>query len=214
MRLDYAALVELSDGEDMRTVTLSAFTLNLCLSLLRTSRELFWWGKLTDNEKDTLDGLVGRANKELMANPMLGFMFWTIIQPSAMGEQWIVCEGGNYAMADYPELMTVYPSILKNYPSSGRFTVPDMRGRVPVGVSANFPYLSTGGEINHTLTVGEMPAHTHSEITAVGAVINGGLEAPAAAAIPGAGFTGSQGSGQPHNNMPPYGAAYWYMVAR
>lgn len=214
MRLDYGSLLALSDGEDRRTVTLSAFTLNLCLSLLKKPQEIFWWSKLTDQERDELEGDVSRAAKELMLSAMLGTVVWSIVQPADKPENWLLCDGATPAMADYPALMDVYPSVLKNYPSSGVFTLPDMRGRMPIGVSGSFPFLSIGGSATVELTVGQLPPHTHSEITAVAAVINGGLEAPAAAAVPGAGFTGSEGSGQAHSNMPPYGALYWYLVAR
>lgn len=214
MRLDYQSLLALSDGENRRTVSLSAFTLNLCLSLLREPQELFWWGELSEADKMSLIHDVANASRELLRSAMIGAIVWAIVQPGDAPDHWLYCDGSTPAMADYPELMDVYPSVLKNYPSSGVFQLPDMRGRMAVGVSADFNFLATGGAITHTLTLAQIPSHNHSEITAAAAVINGGLEAPAAAAVPSTGLTGNAGSGQPHNNMPPYGAAYWYMVAK
>lgn len=132
---------------------------------------------------------------------------------------WIPCMGQNLAMADWPELMAVYPSVLKNYPSSGQFFVPDLRGRMLIGDGTdgfgfNWPFLSVGGSRTVTLTQAQMPAHTHGESIAIPAVINGGLEAPASAATASTGTTGSAGSGQAHDNMPPYGVCHMFIVGR
>src|SRR4028118_2441662 len=41
------------------------------------------------------------------------------------------------------------------------FGLPDLRSRTPIHVGAGFIQGQSGGEENHTLTVQEMPAHTH-----------------------------------------------------
>ena len=80
---------------------------------------------------------------------------------------------------------------------------------------SQFPAGSVGGEINHTLTVDELPEHTHrykrhslnrddaepeTGQDAYG-VSNKTLEERM-------GTSESTGGGQPHNNMPPYLAVY------
>lgn len=111
------------------------------------------------------------------------------------------------------------------YGGDGRttFALPDLRDRVPIGVGQG-PGLSmydqgqSGGESVHTLTIAEMPPHTHalmadsgeaSSVHAEGQVFARNPErVPAYATSPtttgAANAIGSAGGGQPHNNLQPY----------
>lgn len=133
---------------------------------------------------------------------------------------WLDCDGATYAESAYPQL---YAAIDSAFISGTNFTVPDLRGRIPVGqgtgsgLSAR-AMAATGGEETHVITSAESAVHTHtdtghvhSEGNAVPTAITIGPGAPAPAALPSVGFTGSgnasltnSGSGGAHNNMQPF----------
>jgi microcystin-dependent protein len=46
--------------------------------------------------------------------------------------------------------------------SGGSFTLPDYRGRMPIGVSGSYALASTGGAATTTLITANLPSHTHS----------------------------------------------------
>ena len=85
---------------------------------------------------------------------------------------------------------------------------------------------TTGGEATHTLTINEMPSHTHDIHATIGGGgrINGGYNAPGGSSTYNIPFTitnnsnyivnRNTGGGQAHNNMPPYLAVYvWKRVS-
>lgn len=77
---------------------------------------------------------------------------------------WLVCDGSLLTSDSYPDL---YTAIGVKYGGSGaNFNLPNFKGRVAAGIDSNdinFNLLGkTGGESTHTLTVDEMPSHTHN----------------------------------------------------
>lgn len=61
----------------------------------------------------------------------------------------------------------------------------------------------TGGEEEHTLSIAEIPAHTHSVHSSAG--VNGSSGHPSTTSgADASGSTGTTGGSIPHNNMPPY----------
>lgn len=135
---------------------------------------------------------------------------------------WFLADGTEKAIASYTTLYNVLTSNGTVFPygantngsgaaGSTHFRVPNLRGRVPVGVSsdAEFDTLGeTGGEKAVTLDSNQMPSHAHTVI--------GSNQNPAGGTNPfGLGMlsltdvgynytTTIAGSGLPHNNLQPY----------
>lgn len=83
-------------------------------------------------------------------------------------------------------------------------TVPDMRGRFPVGTGGTGPSIhgGTGGAETHTLVEAEMPSHTHqSKLNILAPRSGGGTTGGGAIVNQISDPTGGDGA---HNNMPPW----------
>ena len=98
-------------------------------------------------------------------------------------------------------------------------------GKVLVGIDSTDTDFNTiginGGEKTHTLTINEMPSHTHPFYYAAengsgwGINLNWSSKVPGGSSDPGAGQgIGIRGGNQPHNNLQPYQVvAYWKRIA-
>jgi microcystin-dependent protein len=126
---------------------------------------------------------------------------------------WLFCNGTSYSTTAYPTLFSVISYTYGG--SGGNFNVPNMQGRVPVGrdtTDASFNTIGyTSGEKNHTLTVAEMPSHTHDNYLTLPGGNSGG--APGNAQWGGKDdwdsrtaywVSQSRGGNDAHNNMQPY----------
>jgi microcystin-dependent protein len=74
---------------------------------------------------------------------------------------WLLCQGQILAISLYPSLFSVIGNV---YGGNGvtQFALPDLRGRVALGASGSYPLGSAGGSETRTLTINEMPAHSHT----------------------------------------------------
>ena len=80
--------------------------------------------------------------------------------------KWLLCEGQAVSRSTYSQLFTVLGTRFGAGNGSTTFNLPDLRSRVPVGKDGyDTPYAAvgnTGGAKEHTLTVNEIPAHSHN----------------------------------------------------
>ena len=134
---------------------------------------------------------------------------------------WMFCDGQVLPISEYE---TLFNLIGTTYGGDGQstFALPDLRGRVPIhmGTQAGTTYqlAEMAGEESVTLTVNQIPAHTHTLLASgdtanspnpgnnviarspqVNAFING---SPSVGMSPQ--FIGSTGGSQPHENLQPY----------
>jgi len=97
---------------------------------------------------------------------------------------------------------------------NGSSGTPDLRDRFIVGAGSSYAVGASGGSATHTLTVDEMPVHNHNMPydrineyeygPGVWGMTNLGTGAWSA-------NTGNAGSGNAHENRPPYYALAWIM---
>ena len=126
---------------------------------------------------------------------------------------WAACDGQILAISTNQVLYSILGT---TYGGDGRttFALPDLRGRVPIGVSAPYTQGQAGGEETHALTVAEMPSHSHTVTASSGRadkpVINNNFWAGTTSYSDSPDTTMSSnaiataGARAPHNNMQPY----------
>lgn len=79
----------------------------------------------------------------------------------------------------------------------------DLRDKFVLGAGNSYSVGATGGEATHTLTIEEMPSHSHS----ISYDRHGGTGHTTSAELDGSDYTkdtSAEGGGAAHNNMPPY----------
>jgi len=131
---------------------------------------------------------------------------------------WMFCEGQLLPISEYE---TLFNLIGTTYGGDGQstFALPDLRGRIPLHFGNGFTLAETGGAEEITLTVSQIPAHSHPWLgtTAIANDANPGnnvlaqtstfdayqSSAPPNAPMAPQGVTATGGS-QPHTNFQPY----------
>jgi microcystin-dependent protein len=78
---------------------------------------------------------------------------------------WLLCDGTAISRTTYAALFAVIGTAYGNGDGVNTFNLPNLKGRIPVGFDAaqtEFAALGqTGGEKAHSLSIAEMPSHTH-----------------------------------------------------
>lgn len=192
---------------------LSPLSLALIVTALEDMTMRFnWFDAEIDTEWDQIEAAVGTAYREVLQNMLIGSVVWFA---GGAPDGTLVCDGSTYGRIHFPLL---YAALVGTayVVDADNFTVPDLRDRFILGQGASSSVADTGGEAQHTLTEAEMPAHSH---TYVPPTINIDVEAPGVPDPVAAGIglptsTGVAGSGQPHNNMPPYEVLLPCIIAR
>jgi microcystin-dependent protein len=150
-----------------------------------------------------------------MAQPYVGEirMFAGNFAPAG----WMFCEGQLLPISEYE---TLFNLIGTTYGGDGQstFALPDLRGRLPIHFGNGFTLAETGGVETVTLTVSQIPAHSHAFLAsssfstlpnASGNVLGQNqaiklYDSSNPASAMAAGTTGNTGGSQPHNNFQPY----------
>ena len=149
-----------------------------------------------------------------MSNPYIGEirMFAGNFAPAG----WAFCDGSLLSISQNDVLFAL---IGITYGGDGvtTFALPDLRSRVPVHMGGGFTLAQSGGVEHVTLTVSQMPAHTHIpransapgvQTTPTGKVWASSSNLPYSANAPGSAMApqaiSSYGASLPHDNMIPF----------
>ena len=131
------------------------------------------------------------------------------------------CDGSEVSRNEYKELFAVIGITYGAGDGETTFNLPDKRGRLSAGLDLNQEEFNSiglkGGEKEHTLTIDEMPSHTHTYTrsrlfyaeeagqNAIGYGSNAGTAITAG--------TNATGGDKPHNNLQPYEVDQWIIKA-
>jgi microcystin-dependent protein len=152
-----------------------------------------------------------------MSEPFLGEL--RIVGYNFAPRGWAMCNGQLLAINQNAALFSILGT---TYGGNGQtnFALPNFQGRAPIHVANGFALGQTGGEQNHTLSINEIPQHTHSvngssgngnRLTAAGNTwavegsnttfiySNGSQDAHMAPSA-----IANNGGNQPHSNMQPF----------
>ncbi len=150
-----------------------------------------------------------------MAQPYVGEirMFAGNFAPAG----WMFCEG---QLLPISENDTLFNLIGTTYGGDGQstFALPDLRGRLPLHFGNGFTLAETGGVEEVTLTVPQIPAHSHPLLATATAAANSSPQNNVYASTVGydlyissggdgnmnPGVIGGVGGSQPHTNFMPY----------
>lgn len=128
-------------------------------------------------------------------------------------ENWLLCDGSAVSRTTYQYLFNTIGTTYGTGDGFTTFNLPDLRGKVVVGLDSNdtsFDVLGeTGGEKEHTLTVQEMPSHNHILTNGDNNIISEGENGTTAGiTTTGQGYRkvklATTGGGQAHNILQPY----------
>lgn len=89
--------------------------------------------------------------------PGLIYMFGGSVAPSGF----LMCDGSAISRSTYADLFSAIGTTYGVGDGSTTFNLPDMSGRVPIGVSLDIALGDVGGEETHTLLTNELPSHSH-----------------------------------------------------
>ncbi len=113
------------------------------------------WREVGDSVEDVIAAATVTV-ADYYENMLVGSVFpWLSTPPGG----WLLLDGSTHAEDDYPELFAVLDDSLK---SGSDFTLPDASDAFPFGVQAKANAGAVTGSNTLNLTVGQLPAHTHT----------------------------------------------------
>lgn len=173
---------------------------------LNTNPNVAEINKVTDNNMNEIKNAVN-------TNTPVGSI--SLFAGTTAPNGWLICDGSAVSRTTYANLFSVIGTTYGTGDGSTTFNIPNLKGKVPVGLDSSDTSFDTigetGGEKTHTLTIDEMPSHSHSTVSMCsfpGGVANtrtgyGYNEVELNKSSYG-NSVANTGGGQAHNNLQPY----------
>lgn len=135
-----------------------------------------------------------------------GMVAFTTHDLASIPSGWLLCDGSAVSRTTYADLFAVCGTKFGIGDGSTTFNLPDLRSKFPRGTPASTEAGGTGGADSVTLSISQIPAHSHSLTEQINSAINvhyfattGGSRYKTESRN-----TGSQGGGGSHENRPPF----------
>ena len=186
----------LAGEQKIRALSIDSALMPHVSDAISTLTEDNTWEKVGDDIDDILEA-AAIAIDSWYSDMLIGSVSLFIVTPPA---GWLLLDGSTYAIVDYPELAALLDDALK---SGSNFTLPDTDSAFVYGVDDKAASAAISGSNTLTLTINQLPSHTHTYIPPVLTVE---AETPTTP-IPTAGIgsqtnTGATGSGDDIDRRP------------
>ena len=183
--------------------------------------------KETTYTKEEVDKLVDNPTITGDTLPIGTMILWS---GTTTPQNWLLCDGREISRETYSELFAAIGTIWGAGDGSTSFNLPNYTDRFPLGAGGDVDLAETGGEKNVTLTLSQMPRHSHQQsiptnntgsktVNSYGHYFNDNTVSYAFEhrdlhllnILP---YTGEMGDSEAHNNMPPYAGSYYIIKAK
>ena len=148
-----------------------------------------------------------------MADPFMGEI--RLMSFTFAPQGWALCNG---QLLPINQNQALFSLLGTTFGGNGQtnYALPDIRGRAPIHVGAGHTLGEKGGEQSHTITIGELPTHTHTAGANSGnattpvptnnllGAANNLYAAPTNLTSLDPTMLANTGGSQPHTNMQPY----------
>jgi microcystin-dependent protein len=191
------AVVGTTNTQTLTNKTLTSPKINENVALTATSTELNYVDGVTSAIQTQINNIASVPAGVI--NPWAGVA-------GSPPTGWLLCDGTAVSRSTYSTLFGIVGTAYGVGDNSTTFNLPNLKGKVPVGLDSTQTEFDTRGETGGakevTLTEAQMPAHTHTSLILGSG--GGSTGIPVTASANTNTNTGSAGSGAAHPNLQPY----------
>jgi microcystin-dependent protein len=191
------AVVGTTNTQTLTNKTLTSPKINENVALTATSTELNYVDGVTSAIQTQINNIASVPAGVI--NPWAGVA-------GSPPTGWLLCDGTAVSRSTYSTLFGIVGTAYGVGDNSTTFNLPNLKGKVPVGLDSTQTEFDTRGETGgaktHTLTTAQLPSFSHElqmASTGDGTTYFRGSNGPYSTSI-----YYSHGSGEAHNNLQPY----------